>query len=196
MRAASVHRVFLKGKAQGRTGARTLVRACEGFSLIELVVVLAIVAMLLIAMGFEFVGWKAKYSSEGDIKDMYANLSNARAQAIQTKSVHFVNIPDPTGYNYKVYTDTDDNGELDTSVDGAFMNETLSFIVTAQDRHFGFTKSGLIFTDSGVLQSARWIRISDSEGEELYADYDCLELVSTRINLGKFDDATGECVGK
>ena len=195
MRAASGHRVC-KGKAQGSTGAGTPVRACGGFTLIELVVVLGIVAILLVAMGFEFVGWRAKYNVEGDIKAMHANLSNARAQAIQTKSVHFVNIPDPMGYDYKVYTDTDDNGELDTSVDGAFMNETLAFIVTAQDRHFGFTKSGLIFTDSGVLQSARWIRVIDPEGEELYADYDCLELVSTRINMGLFDDATSECVGK
>ncbi len=200
VRAASGHRVFFKGKAHVWTGAGIPVRACGGFTLIELIVVLSIVAILMVAMGFEFVGWRDKFSAESDIKTMYATLSNARAQAIQTKSVHFVNIPEAEAYNYYVFIDNspypDGNGELDTSADGVFMDETLSFIIAAQDRHFGFTKSGLIFTDSGILQSPRWIRISSPEGEVLNSDYDCLELVSTRINLGLFDDGTSECVGK
>ncbi len=199
MIAASGHRVF-RVRARVRACVGIPARACGGFTLIELIVVLAIVAILLVAMGFEFVGWRAKFKAEADIKSMYANLSNARAQAIQTKSVHFVNIPSSEEYNYKVFIDDfpypGGNGELDISADGEFMDETLSFIINAQARHFGFTRSGLIFTDAGVLQSTRWIRISGSEGEELNSDYDCLELVSTRINLGLFDEGTNECVTK
>jgi len=204
MRAACGHRVFFKGRARARAGAGTPVRACGGFTLIELIVVLSIVAILLVSMGFEFVGWKDKYSAEGDMKSMYANLSNARAQAIQTKRVHFVNIPEADEIQYKVYIDNspypDGNGELDTSADGEFMDESVSFFINAQARHFGFTKSGLIFTDAGVLQSAVWIRIEyvDDDGTHgsIGTAYDCLELVSTRINLGLFDEGTSECVTK
>lgn len=199
VRYASGHKVTMRHLPEG-----TLLRARAGFSLIELIVVLSIVGVLIVAMGFEFVGWRDKFNAEGDIKAMYANLSNARSKAIQTKNVLFVNIPAADLSRYRVFIDNaptlDGDGYLDTSSDGEFMDETLSFFINSQIRHFGFTKSGLIFNGSGVLQSAVYIRIvnlyDDGSQGSPGSDYDCLELVSTRINLGLFDEDTDECVTK
>lgn len=201
MRARPIHMAFRMRQADGPVPG-TPVRACGGFTLIELIVTLAIVAIIMLAMGFEFVGWKGKYEAESDLKTMYADLSNARAQAIQTKSVYFVNIPASDAYNYKVFIDNaptlDGDGVLNIDEDGLFINTSITYFINTQERHLGFTKSGLIFTDAGVLQSAVRIVIEyvDEDGNHSSpgSDLDCLELVSTRINLGLFDGSTSECV--
>ena len=184
-------------------------RACRascapggGFTLIELIVVLSIVAILMVAMGFEFVGWRGKYNAENDINKIYVTLSNARVRAMQIKSVHFVNIPISNSVVYSVYIDNspfpDGNGDLDTSADKIVDNLSgeVMYNIEAQAREFGFTRSGLIFNGSGVIDNPIWIRIVHPDGEELYADIDCIELLSTRINLGQFDTSLDTCVAK
>jgi prepilin-type N-terminal cleavage/methylation domain-containing protein len=187
----------------------------SGFTLIELLVVLGIVGILMVAMGFEFIGWKSKYNAEADIKKMYVDLSNVRSKAIQTKKLYFMDIPAGGGNEYNFYIDNDPDsvGELDIANDELveFLKTTdgLANNIRTQTNPLrftlGFTMSGLAFDASTnkIITSPMWIRVVAPEVDpetlapyELYADIDCLEIISTRINLGKYDVAADKCVTK
>lgn len=178
------------------------VRATAGFTLIELIVVMSIIAILLVAMGFEFVGWRAKFRAEGDVKMLYTDLTKSRLDSIQTKSLHFVNIPEADETVYKIFKDNDPfpdgDGILDDAVDAEVTSNALSYFINTPLRHFAFTRGGLLITDSGVLQGTSWIRLEgiDSDGSHGSpgSDVDCVSLVSTRINTGWFDESLNECV--
>ncbi len=61
----------------------------DGVTLIELLIVIAIGGILVIALGFEFVGWMARYRVESQIKTMQADLLNARQRAME-KNIQYV----------------------------------------------------------------------------------------------------------
>jgi prepilin-type N-terminal cleavage/methylation domain-containing protein len=78
----------------------------RGVTLVELMVTVAIVAVLLVTLGFQFVSWKSKYDVERTIRELYTSLTEARARAMQTSRAHFFDIS-PDGRYYRI---TDDNG--------------------------------------------------------------------------------------
>ena len=50
----------------------------DGFTLIELIIVIAIIGILAVALGFQFTGWMARYQVESQIKAMHSDLMTAR----------------------------------------------------------------------------------------------------------------------
>jgi prepilin-type N-terminal cleavage/methylation domain-containing protein len=135
----------------------------NGFSLIELLVVISIIAILFVALGFSFIGWRAKYEAESDIKRIHVDLSNARVRAMQTKHTHFVNIPSGETRKYFVYSDNDPapdgNGILDTSNDQKIVEEETKYVIVPEIRHFGFNRSGIAFHSGGMITSGKFIHI-------------------------------------
>ncbi len=68
----------------------------HGITLVELIIVLSIIGILAVALGFEFTGWMGRYRVESQVKEMYVDLMNARARAMQRNRMHFVNFPNTT----------------------------------------------------------------------------------------------------
>jgi len=87
----------------------------KGFTLVEMMIVVAIVGILTIALAFQFAGWKGKYNVEKTIKDIYSSLNDSRARAMEKNRAFFFEIS-PDGRHYRV-TDDDSNGAAKT-VDG------------------------------------------------------------------------------
>lgn len=160
----------------------------EGITLVELMVVIAIISILVAAFGFSFGGWFERYKAESQIKEMYVDLMNARARAMQRSRVHFVSLPAAT--KYEIYEDTntapDGNGALETGADSLILD---------RDTRYGMSTSvgTFIINSDGTVSPSGSIRVDSSEVTDA-PDYDCIEFSTTRINMGIYNGTA--CVQK
>jgi len=71
-----------------------------GFTLIEIMIALAIVGIVVMLATSTFRGMMEKYRVEGETKQMFADLMDARGRAMQRNRASFVQINDN---NYQTY---------------------------------------------------------------------------------------------
>ena len=70
----------------------------RGVTLVELIVVIAVIGILAIALGFSYVGWQGAYKVEKTTKDLYTDLMDARSRAMTQSREYFVDFPTATTY--------------------------------------------------------------------------------------------------
>lgn len=189
----------------------------KGITLIELIIVISIIGILAVALGFSFQGWMGSYKVESQIKEMYVDLMNARARAMQRNRAHFVSLNNSTSYS--IYEDDSDGTNKVPDGDGTLQTGTGS---GADTQLPGFPKTveyandwansaittprNLTFNTKGLATTLGTISIfvdRDGNGKKDFEpDYDCIVISTTRINTGKLNDkgttsrADDECVAK
>lgn len=159
----------------------------KGFTVIELLTVVAVVAILVTAFAFQFEGWQGNYRIESQTKEMYVDLLNARASAMQTNLAHFTVV---AANNYQVFQDNLGAGTVgaydagvDTAVRGFANAKPLEFPV--------MLGAGTVSFDTrGIVTPNVTIRFNPNNNTP---DYDCLVIFTTRINMGKWN---GTCETK
>ena len=161
-----------------------------GFTLVEILITIAILGILVVLAVGNFGGMNEKYKVEAETKQLHADLMDARGRAMQRNRWFFVRITS-TGYGYKTYEDSspapDGNGPpLDNTADALVTSMTVRHAINtnlAGGNDFGFNRNG-IANDNGTI----WF-VSTAQ-----PDYDCITIRPTRIKMGQY--IGGVCVEK
>lgn len=142
-------------------------RAMRGMTLIELMIVLALLAILA-AVSLPGLGaWKRKYDAENTIKELYALLNEARAKAFTEKRTCGVAWNGTSFAEVTIWCDSGASWEILNTVDLKLsVNET-------------FVGNTCAFNERGL--STTWGEFFINED----ADYNCIEVSRTRIKMGK-----------
>ena len=173
----------------------------KGVTLVELIVVITVIGILAVALGIEFSNWMVNYRVESDIKQLYVDLMNCRSRAMQRNRIHFATGNDTS---YEVYEDTNpwpDGNEILDSSDSVV--SSLTKTIPAAERYtIEWTGGGSVIAcdKNGTISPTGELYLKDkfaSDSKKAYdAEYDCITIETTRLNLGKWDYGSSECDAK
>lgn len=151
----------------------------NGVTMVEITVTLAVMIILVVSLAFSYQGWIAKYRVESQVKEMYIDLMNGRARAIERNRAHFATGAAST---YSIYEDTnpgpDGNGTLETGSDTLLQTypKTVQYLIT-------WTGSGTVITFSrnGMISPTGNMFLTTTAD----SDYDCMAITELKIYMGK-----------
>lgn len=152
----------------------------RGFTVIELVIVIAIVSTLVAFAGIYSKQWLDKYRAESQIRMMHADLLQARAKAMEKNKEYFVVV---NANSYQVIEDANEDGTADAGDTYQPLN-TLNYQVSAGTGTITMDQKGLISagtTTEGVLLLIQFDTRSGAP------EYNCMQLCPTRINIGRMN---------
>jgi len=164
----------------------------SGFTMIELIIVVSIIAILILAGAFQFMGWIARYKVEAQTKDMYTDLMTARSRAMQRNMTYLVEL---AATSYTICEDTNNNGVCDNPAETtANISRKLSKPNPRYQMNWGFGGglSRITMDRRGVSTPNGSIWLLQPDGTVWAVgdvDYDCVVISETRINMGKWDGA-------
>jgi type IV fimbrial biogenesis protein FimT len=152
-----------------------------GFTLVEVLITIAILGILLMIAVSNFRGLNEKYRVEAETKQLYADLMDARGRAMQRNRIFFVQL---SGTGYATYEDTntppDGNGTWDNTMDIRVANVTGTHaIITALPGGANTFE----FNRNGIASVTGEIRFSSTATP----DYDCITITPTRIKMGQYN---------
>jgi prepilin-type N-terminal cleavage/methylation domain-containing protein len=166
----------------------------KGMTLVEVIVVVAILGTLLGIAAISASTWLERYKVEGQIKQMYTDLMNARVSAMQRNRIFFVTV---AANQYAIYEDNynaaagtttyDGDGILQQGTDKLVTKITTQYALNctepfvAATGNFYFTQNGLVTASSGT--SSVTVQVPSSAGPVS----DCIWLTPTRILMGKMN---------
>lgn len=163
--------------------------ARRGFTMVEILIMIAIAGILLMIAVTNFRGLNDKYRVEAETKQLYADLMDARGRAMQRNRASFVQI---NGNDYQTYEDTSPAPDGD----GALQN-TDTLITNAKVTHAIATGNIVVplsfnFNRKGIASVTGFIRFSSA----VKPDYDCIWIRATRIKMGQYDATGNTCAEK
>ena len=150
-------------------------KGVNGFSLTELIVVIAIISILLAIATLNFNAWVTKSSIERETRELFADLNSARIKAMYGKQRYTIAV-NPLNYSLSNYSS---DNELQSAGKQLF-NKTVKYSLSGSA-----VNTPLVFDSRGILNSGFGGTIYVSYPANTGAAFDCIVLDDIRINLGK-----------
>lgn len=160
----------------------------KGFSLTEIIVVMALMGIILAIAVPSYNQWQRKAAVERQTREIMADINTARMDSVFRKARHSV-IFQPTSYIMKRYSSADEARNGDTGK-GVVLSRTLPYQISKAS---GGTVAGEIveFNIRGYTFDVLTVRVNaDNSG----AAFDCIAVSEARTNIGKMEGSS--CVQK
>lgn len=177
------------------TGQSTHIWHKAGYSLIELMITVAIISTLLGIATFAFHDWQVKSNVNAEIRQITADIGDQQVRAATMKQRLSVSI-NPLNYVFKSYSSDDEALTAGTVTGGTHTvnyplkrKATTSAVVPCAGEIYEINERGVF----GTVWSGTNV---DGSNVTIFVDYvgsatlDCLKISSVRVNVGK-KDATG-----
>jgi prepilin-type N-terminal cleavage/methylation domain-containing protein len=160
-----------------------------GFTLVEILVALAILGFLLTMAVSSFRGMDEKYKVESETKLLYGDLMDVRGRAMQRNRFYHVRIA-ANGLGYATFEDAfplpDGDSDSSNGANLPVVNATVNHAITAVPGGL----SAIAFNRNGIPSVTGYLRFASTANP----DYDCITIQATRIKMGQFN--AGTCVEK
>ena len=154
----------------------------EGFSLVELIVVISILAILITTATLGWDSMKRKQAIEDQIRTLFADMMSVRSEALYTKRDRSVVV---TGNSFKVYSSSVIIG---TPLSAKSFKYNFTFKPVGTSLDVTFDTSGLMTGSPGSVCVDPYNDLT----EQIDAAVDSIIISQGRINLGKRDEG-GQC---
>jgi type II secretion system protein H len=157
----------------------------NGFSLVELVVVLAILGILASIVTMDFNAYTRKAQIERQTRELFGDLNQARIDSMHRKQRHSI-VLEPNSYVFKRYSSENENSTEGT----VLQTRNVSYEITKEN---GSSASSDVteFDIRGFTNDLDTFRINPVGTE---AQVNCIIIATGRTNLGKMEN--GSCVFK
>jgi prepilin-type N-terminal cleavage/methylation domain-containing protein len=157
----------------------------KGITLLELMVVVAISSILMGIAGFTAQGLRIRYDVENQVRQLHADLMNARVRALQGNKACFVTL---TSNGYQVTEDSNESGgAVPDDGDTALWPAPKQF--KFHPRWIGtivMDGKGIVSKSTGPLLTNAALAIR-FETDGIDPEYDCISVTPTRIRAGKWN---------
>jgi prepilin-type N-terminal cleavage/methylation domain-containing protein len=174
----------------------------SGFSLLEMLVTMVIVSVLLSIAAISGSAWLKQYQVESQTKQLYTDLMNARAQAMQRNRTFFVVM---AATQYTIYEDTnpgpDGDGVLQPANDTRILQKSLNAnysltIPPVAATSINFEPKGLASMSPGLIgpPPSVYVPATIFVTSRFNAAYDCIVIEPMRTTMGAWNGAN--CVVK
>ena len=166
----------------------------HGFSIVELIVVIAIIGTILSIVSINFGRWQLKNNIEKQTNEMYIEIAEARQLALNTRQARSIRFLTNSLVFRRYTSDTD----LESGTGVLVKTKTLTYPITSSapwtvppGGNTNFSTADILFTTRGVMNepTAKAICIYSTVGPAL----DAIVIVQSRVAAGKINLQGGTC---
>lgn len=157
-----------------------------GFSLIELLVIIAIITILSSVAAIQFNQWNVKNKVESQVKKLATDINEIRIRALTTKLRHNI-VLNTSGYVFQSYSTDDLSKCSGKDIPGKTMSSPFKLKRSAS---VYFAGSCLPIDGDTIEINQQGMLVADPvtvffEYPGTYASLDCLTIHTVRVNVGK-----------
>lgn len=131
--------------ANGFKNSKHLLKSREGFTLIETIMVLAVMGIIMAIATPNFSRWKEKHEINGQAQKVYFDLMLARTNAVKNNNLVRVAF-NTTSHTYTIHDDTNDDGTQDSG-------EAVKSVALENDINFAYN-TGINDIDGNAVSAA------------------------------------------